>query len=390
MDFQLTEEQRQLKAMVRELAEREFAPQAAHWDETGTVDLGAIAKRLRDVGVLGMTIPEVYGGMGRPFLEFILALEELARVAYPPAFVLLSTCSGPVSIIMGLGSDDQRRRYLPPLVRGEKFCALGMTEANAGSAASDVETTARREGDSYVLDGHKLFVGGGGGSDVEYYVIFARFGGVAGPRGVGALVLEKGTPGFTFGQQIPFLGTRGIPRQELLFNDCRVPADNVLVTEGGFAKLMNHFNYERIHNATLSLGFAQGAFEVACTYVKQRKQFGRELCEFQGVQWMIADMATDLEAMRLLIYRAAANADLRGQADPLETSVAKRFASEMSTRVCDTALQLHGAYGYSKEFPLERYYRDARGIAIATGTVEIQKNMIAARVLGRKFSQRPS
>lgn len=387
MDFLLTEEQRRLKALVRDLAEKEFAPKAAGWDETGEVDLGEIAVRLRDVGLLGMTIPEEYGGSGRPFLDFILALEELARVAYPPAFVLLSTCSGPVSIIQRLGSDAQRRRWLPPLVRGETFCAVGMTEANAGSAASDVETTATLDGDAYVLDGSKLFVGGGG--HVEIYVIFARFGGVPGSRGVGALVLEKGTPGFEFGQQIPFMGTRGIPRRELLFNRCRVPKTSVLVSEGGFARLMNDFNFERIHNATLSLGFAQGAFEQACTYVKQRRQFGRELCEFQGVQWMIADMATELEAARLLIYRAAANADATGRADPLETSLAKRYASEMGIRVCDTALQLHGAYGYSKEFPLERFYRDARGIAIATGTVEIHKNNIASRVLGRKFSQRP-
>lgn len=388
MDFLLTEEQRRLKALVRDLAEREFAPKAAGWDETGEVDLGEIAVRLRDVGLLGMTIPEEYGGSGRPFLDFILALEELARVAYPPAFVLLSTCSGPVSIIQRLGSDAQRRRWLPPLVRGEMFCAVGMTEANAGSAASDVETTATLDGDAYVLDGSKLFVGGGG--HVEIYVIFARFGGVPGPRGVGALVLEKGTPGFEFGQQIPFMGTRGIPRRELLFNRCRVPKASVLVSEGGFARLMNDFNFERIHNATLSLGFAQGAFEQACAYVKQRRQFGRELCEFQGVQWMIADMATELEAARLLIYRAAANADATGRADPLETSLAKRYASETGIRVCDTALQLHGAYGYSKEFPLERFYRDARGIAIATGTVEIHKNTIASRVLGRKFSQRPA
>ncbi len=386
MDFQLTAEQRQLKAVVRELAEKEFAPKAATWDETGTADLGEIANRLRQLGVLGMTIPEEYGGMGRPFLDFILVLEELARVAYPPAFVLLSTCSGPVSIILHLASDEQRRRYLPRLVRGETFCALGMTEANAGSAASDIATTARRDGDHYVLDGHKLFVGGGGQCDL--YVIFARFGQVPGPRGVGALVVEKGTPGFTFGQQIAFMGTRGTPRQELLFSGCRVPAKNVLASEGGFARLMNEFNYERIHNATLSLGFAQGAFEAACEYVKQRKQFGRDLCEFQGVQWMIADMATELEAARLLVHRAAANADARGQADSLETSLAKRYASEMSIKVCDTALQLHGAYGYSKEFPLERIYRDARGIAIATGTVQIHKNNIAARVLGRKFSQR--
>jgi alkylation response protein AidB-like acyl-CoA dehydrogenase len=386
MDFQLSEEQRRLKALVRDLAEKEFAPKAAAWDEAGEVDLGEVAARLRDVGLLGMTIPEEYGGSGRPFLDFILALEELARVAYPPAFVLLSTCSGPVSIVMRLGSDAQRRRWLPPLVRGEMFCAVGMTEANAGSAASDVETTATLDGDAYVVDGSKLFVGGGG--HVELYVVFARFGGVPGPRGVGALVIEKGTPGFEFGQQIPFMGTRGIPRRELTFTGCRVPKDNVLVAQGGFARLMNDFNYERIHNATLSLGFAQGAFEQACGYVKQRKQFGRELCEFQGVQWMIADMATELEAARLLIYRAAANADATGVADPLETSLAKRYASETGIHVCDTALQLHGAYGYSKEFPLERFYRDARGIAIATGTVQIHKNNIAARVLNRKFSQR--
>ncbi len=386
MDFQLTVEQSQLKALVRQMAEKEFAPKAALWDERGTVDLAEIAAPLRRIGILGMTIPEQYGGMGRPFFEFILALEELARVAYPPAFVLLSTCSGPVAIILRLGSEEQRRRYLPPLVSGEKFCAMAMTEAEAGSAASDLATAARRDGDDCLLDGHKLFVGGGGQFDL--YVVFARFGGVPGPKGVGALILEKNAPGFSFGQQIPFMGTRGIPRQELLFNQCRVARENVLVTEGGFARLMNEFNYERIHNSALSLGFAQGAFDAACRYIKERRQFGRELCEFQGVQWMVADMATELEAARLLVYRAAANADARGEADALETSLAKRYASEMSLKVCDTALQLHGAYGYSKDFPLERIYRDARGIAIATGTVEIHKNLIAARVLGRRFSQR--
>ncbi len=386
MDFRLSEEQVRLKALVRGLAEREFAPQAARWDESGDVDLRAVASELRKIGILGMTIPQAYGGMAQPFLDFILALEELARVAYPPAFVLLSTCSGPVSIIMRLGSDAQRQRYLPPLTRGEKFCAVAMSEAGAGSAATDISTSARRDGDDYLLDGHKLFVGGGG--QVELYVVFARFGAVSGARGVGALVLEKDTPGFSFGQQIRFMGTHGVPRRELLFNSCRVTKDCVLVTEGGFARLMNEFNYERIHNSALSLGFAQGAFDAACRYVKERKQFGRELCEFQGVQWMIADMATELEAARMLIYRAAANADARGGADPLETSIAKKYASEMSLKVCDTALQLHGAYGYSRDFPLERIYRDARGIAIATGTVEIHKNQIASRVLGRKFSQR--
>lgn len=388
MEFQPSEEQRQLKATVRELAEREFAPHAAQWDQGAEVDLNEIAAQLGKIGVLGMTVPQEYGGLGRPFLDFILALEELAAVAYPPAFVLLSTCSGPVSILMRLGSAEQRRRYLPPLVEGASFCAVAMSEAGAGSAATDVATTARRDGDRYILDGHKLFVGGGGKFDL--YVVFARFGGVPGPRGVGALVLSKGTPGFEFGQQIPFIGTCGVPRQELLFNGCAVAADDVLVSEGGFGRLMNEFNFERIHNAALSLGFAQGAFKQACRYVTERKQFGRDLCEFQGVQWMIADMATELEAMRLLVYRAAANADSSGHADPLETSLAKRYASEMSVKICDTALQLHGAYGYSREFPLDRYWRDARGIAIATGTVEIHKNNIAARVLNRRFSQRGS
>jgi butyryl-CoA dehydrogenase len=263
--------------------------------------------------------------------------------------------------------------------------SVGMTEPEAGSALTDLNTGAVLDGDHYVVNGMKCFVTGGGEADV--YVTYVRLSEQKGAKGIGGLIIEKGTPGFSFGKQEQFMGFRGTPSCDLIFEDCHVPKENLVVRKGEFRKLMTAFNLERCGNAAMCLGIAQGALEEAMSYSQQRKQWGKEICKFQAIQFMLADMALKVEAARLLIYRATVNA-ATGLPVPLEANLAKCFANQMVREVTGRALQVHGGYGYSKDYPIERMFRDGWGWGIAGGTIEMQKITIASLLLNRRFDQR--
>ena len=385
MEFQLNEEQKMLKKMVHELAEKEFRPKVAEWEAEAEHMPREYFKKLADLGLLGLPIPVEYEGQGRTAFEGILAIEELARVSIQPAMPVFESSVGPVRVIEQFGTEEQKRKYVPPVCRGESWIAVGMTEPEAGSALTDLSTRAVLDGNHYVVNGMKRFVTGGGEADV--YVTYVRLSEQKGAKGIGGLIIEKGTPGFSFGKQEQFMGFRGAPSCDLIFEDCRVPKENLVVKEGDFRKLMTAFDLERCGNATMCLGIAQGALEEAMAYSQQRKQWGKEICEFQAIQSMLADMALRVEASRLLIYRATVNA-AAGLPVPLEANLAKCFANQMVREVTGLALQVHGGYGYSKDYPIERMLRDGWGWGVAGGTIEIQKITIASQLLNRRFDQR--
>lgn len=385
MDFQLNEEQKMLKKMVREFAERELRGKIAEWEAKGEPLPRQYVKMMAELGLLGLCLPVEYGGQGRSAFEAILAIEELARVSHLCASPVFESNVGPVKVIEQFGTEEQKRKYIPPICRGESMISVAMTEPEAGSALTDLTTRAVLDGDYYIVNGQKRFVSGGGESDV--YVVYVRLSEQKGAKGIGGLIIEKGTPGFSFGKQEQFMGLRGMPSCDLFFDNCRVPKENLVVKEGEFRKLMLAFDLERCGNATMCLGIAQGALEAAMEYSQQRKQWGKEICEFQAVQFMLAEMAMKVEAARLLIYRAVVNAGT-GLPSPLEASLAKCFANQMVREVTAMAVQIHGGYGYSKEYPVERMMRDGWGWGIAGGTIEIQKITIASQLLGRRFDQR--
>ncbi|RMF87720.1 MAG: acyl-CoA dehydrogenase [Nitrospinota bacterium] len=385
MKFILSPEQEMLRKMVRELAEKEFRPRAARWDREEAYPWENV-EPLVQAGLMGMTIPPEYGGGGKGVLETIIAAEEIARVCGVTARLVVEGNLGTVGVLVHYGSEAQKRKYLPWICQGEKP-AIAITEPEAGSAATDLQTTAELDGDHYVLNGTKCFITGAGVS--RLYLVFARFNRVPGARGIGALLVEKGTPGFSFGRRTPMMGLRGIPEGELIFTGCRVPRENLIVEPGeGFKRLMQAYNGQRCGAAAVALGIAQGAFDLAVRYTQERRQFGRELADFQGIQWMLADMAIALEAGRLLLYRAAAAAGGTLLPPALETAMAKTYIGEMAVEVTNTALQIHGGYGYSRDLPLERMVRDARMFTIGGGTAQMLRTLIASQVLGRKISQR--
>jgi butyryl-CoA dehydrogenase len=385
MEFQLNEEQKMLKKMEHELAEKEFRPKVAEWEAEAEQMPREYFKKLADLGLLGLPIPVEYEGQGRTAFEGILAIEELARVSIQPAMPVFESSVGPVRVIEQFGTEEQKRKYVPPVCRGESWIAVGMTEPEAGSALTDLSTRAVLDGDNYVVNGMKRFISGGG--EAEVYVVYVRLSEQKGAKGIGGLIIEKGTPGFSFGKQEQFMGFRGAPSCDLIFEDCRVPKENLVVKEGDFRKLMTAFDLERCGNATMCLGIAQGALEEAMAYSQQRKQWGKEICEFQAIQSMLADMALRVEASRLLIYRATVNA-AAGLPVPLEANLAKCFANQMVREVTGLALQVHGGYGYSKDYSIERMLRDGWGWGLAGGTIEIQKITIASQLLNRRFDQR--
>lgn len=385
MDFQLTEEQRIFKKMVHDFADERLAPQVEIWEKEGFVRDPKLASEYAERGLLGITLPERFGGGGLTAFDAVLAMEELARVSTIASGPVFETSFGPIRVIEQFGTEEQKERFIPPCCRGEKFMAVGMTEPGAGSALTDLTTRAVLEGDHYVVNGRKRFISGGGHS--ELYMVYVRLSEKKGHKGIGGLVIEKGAPGFSFGKQEEFMGLRGMPSCDLIFEDCVVPKENLVIPEGGFAQLMQAFDVERCGNATQSLGIAWGALEAAKKYSQERTAFGKPICEFQAVQILLADMAMKVEASRLLIYRAAVNAGM-GLPSIFESSVAKCFANEIAKEVTDMALQVFGGYGYSKEYPIERMLRDSRGWPVAGGTVQMQRINIAGAMLGRRFNQR--
>jgi alkylation response protein AidB-like acyl-CoA dehydrogenase len=378
VDFALTGEQTLLKATVRRLAEREFAPKAARWDEEERFPHENVPV-LRDAGLLGLVLPEAYGGGGGSALDLALVMEELARCCVATAFIAGQQNGFGAKAIAIYGTEAQRRHYLPAIVRGDALIAWAMSEPGAGSDLRNLACRARSDGRHYVIDGTKTFCSLGGVAHLV--VVICRFDDVAGFLGLGALIVEHGTPGFTRGADIREMGLRGTAMADLFFEGCRVPAENLLIAPGEFRKILQIMDGERTAgNPPMSLGIAQAALEAAVRYAEGRQAFGQRIAEFQGIRWMLADMAVKVEAARLLVYRAAWRAS-QGRPDPFEASVAKAFTNEMAVAVCNDALQIHGGYGYTRDFPVERMLRDARGLCIGDGTTQIQKNIIARHLI---------
>jgi alkylation response protein AidB-like acyl-CoA dehydrogenase len=380
--FPLTDEQRRLKERARHFATSVVAPHVVEMDRTNDYPW-PIVKALVQERFMGMTILPRYGGDGRSLLDAVLVVEEIAKVCGTVARIVVDANMGIVRAIQHYGSEAQRRRYLPWVLQGEKP-AIAITEPQAGSAATMLATSARRDGDSYVVDGEKRWITGAGVS--QLYLVFARFDRVPNAAGIGGLLVEATTPGLSVPNVRWMMGLRGMPEGDLVLRNCRVPADNLLVPPGdGFRRLMTAYNAQRVGAAAVALGIAQGAFELAVTYARQRHQFGRPIGEFQGLQWMLANMHIQLESARLLVYQATQNAG-EGFPDALEAATAKVSAAEAAIAVTNAALQIHGAVGYSCELPLERMLRDARMFAIGGGTVEMLRNLIGGRLVGRHAS----
>jgi alkylation response protein AidB-like acyl-CoA dehydrogenase len=387
MDFELTEEQRELRETVREFADRECAPRAAEWDRAGvvTADHEQLEKQLVSLGLYGLALPEAYGGGGQDLLTAVLCAEQLARISPLAAAGIFESNFGPVRVIEQFGSEDQKRRWIPAVCAGETEISIGMSEPDAGSALTDLRTRATLTDSGWAINGLKSWCTGGGHS--RAYLVYCRMSDERGAKGIGGVLVEKDTPGFTFGPQESYMGMRGFPSCELKFDDCVVPESNVIVPPGEFAHLMAAFNIERVGNSTMALGIATGALELAVEYAKSRTTFGRPICERSVIQQMVAEMAVRVDAARLLVYRAAANAD-RGLVEIKEASMAKVFANETAKAVTDMAMEVFGAAGYSTANPIERMLRDSRGWPIAGGTLQIQRLTIASAVFGRRFDQR--
>jgi alkylation response protein AidB-like acyl-CoA dehydrogenase len=377
MDFRLTEEQRAIRDMARAFAEREFRPNAARWDEEKHFPADAL-RAAAALGFAGIYLREDVGGAGLKRVDAALVFEELATGCISTA-AYLSIHNMACWMIDGFGNAEQRRRFLPKLASMEHFASYCLTEPGAGSDAAALKTRARRDGDHYVIDGTKAFISGGGTSDV--YVCMLRTG-EEGPRGISAIVVEKGTPGLAFGANERKLGWNSQPTTLVTFENCRVPAANRLGAEGdGFRIAMMGLDGGRLNIAACSLGGARAALEAARHYLDERSQFGRKLGAFQALQFKLADMATELDAARLMVWRGASSLDAEDPDATMHCAMAKRFATDAGFEVANAALQLHGGYGYLRDFPLERYLRDLRVHQILEGTNEIMRVVIARRLL---------
>ena len=380
MDFRPTEEQKLLRRSVREFAETEMRPHAREWDDTQHFPAELMPK-LAALGLLGIQFPEQYGGAAMSAIDYCICIEELARVDPGVALSVAAhngLCSSHISLF---GTEAQKQKYLVPLVRGEKIGAWGLTESTSGSDAAGMRTSAARAGDCWVLNGSKTFTTHGRVGDTM--VVMAVTDRAAGTKGISAFIVEKGTPGMTPGKKEDKLGMRCSDTSEVLFETCRIPADQLLGAEGqGFLNTMQVLDAGRIGIAALSVGLAQGAYEAALAYAKVRKSFGKTISSFQAIQWKLADAATRIEASRLLTYRAAYLKD-RGGRTSLESSIAKLYASETAVRVAEDCVQIHGGYGFVKDYPAEKYFRDVKLTTIGEGTSEIQRLVIARQLLSR-------
>lgn len=380
MNFELTEEQNLIRDMVRSFAETEIAPSAQIRDEEERFDRALMFDRLAELGLTGIVFPEEYGGGGADYISYAIAVEELSRVCASTGVTLSAHLSLGANPIYLFGTEEQKQKYLAPMARGEKMGALGLTEPSAGSDAGGTKTSARREEDGWVLNGSKIFITNAG--DAEIYIVLARTDKAAEKHhGMSAFIVEKGTPGFSFGKKEKKMGIRSSPTMELVFTDCRIPLDNLLGPEGGgFKVAMKTLDGGRIGIASQALGIAQGALDASVAYAKERKQFDTPIARFQGVQFQLADMATRVEAARLLVYRAAYRASA-GLPYSQEAAMAKLYASETAMQVTTQAVQIHGGYGYTRDFPIERMMRDAKITEIYEGTSEIQRLVIGAALI---------
>jgi butyryl-CoA dehydrogenase len=386
MDFRLGDEQMQLRDAARRFAQGELPKVAREIEETSAPLPREWMQRYAGLGYLGINLPAEYGGHGMSHLDAVIVLEEFAKVSPGVAFPIFESCFGPILAIAHFAPEALRKKLIPQVVAGEKIVAVSMSEPDAGSALTDLRTTATEKNNSFHLNGQKRWCSGAGHADG--YLVYCRMSDDPGAKGIGALYVEKGAQGFTFGKREQLMGFRGVPSADMFFDEVVVPQEHVVVPAGGgFRKLMEAFDLERCGNATMSLAIAQGALDYVLGYVQERRQFGKPLVDFQAVQLRLAEMAMKVEAARLLIYQAVANASA-GLPSVRESSMAKCFANEMVREVAGSALQLMGAYGYSKDYPMEQRLRDAWGWGIAGGAIDIQKTNIAATLVGRRFDQR--
>ncbi|HTS92749.1 MAG TPA: acyl-CoA dehydrogenase family protein [Stellaceae bacterium] len=381
MDFALTAEQTQFQDSVRRFAIRTLAEAAlerAHsegfpWD---------VAERMAEQGLLGITIPESDGGQGGTLMDAVIAIQEVAQVCPRSADAIQAGNFGPIRTFAEYANAEQKARFLPSLLAGKAVIAVGMSEPEAGSAVTDLKTTATRDGDGFRIDGTKVFTSNS--PEANVFLVYVRFG--PGVEGIGSVLVERGTPGFSFGRPTRFVG--GDSWQQLYFENCRIGRENLLLGPGGFKKQIRGFNAERLGNASRALAVGRLAFEIARKHATERIQFGRPLCEFQGIQWKFAEVAMELEAAQLLLYRAAVNAD-KGLPSAYETSLAKAYCNQAGFRAANEAMQVLGGLGYTEESLVEYCLRRTRGWMIAGGSVEIMKNRIAEFVFDRRFPQKP-
>ena len=378
MDFSLSKEHEMARTLFRDFAETEVKPLAHEVDETEQFPRGT-ADKMAKLGFLGIPIGKEYGGQGCDTLTYAMCVEELSRVCGTTGVIVSAHTSLCAEPIKKFGTEEQKQKFLVPLAKGEKLGAFGLTEPGAGTDAAGQQTKAELEGDEYVLNGSKIFITNGKEADI--YVIFAMTDKSKGTKGISAFIVEKGTPGFTFGTKEKKMGIRGSATYELIFTDCRIPKENLLGAIGkGFGIAMTTLDGGRIGIASQALGLAQGALDETIAYVKERKQFGRSIAKFQNTQFQIADMATKVEAARLLVYKAAIAKDTQKKCS-LEAAMAKLYAAEVAMEVTNKAVQLHGGYGYTREYPVERMMRDAKITEIYEGTSEVQRMVISGALL---------
>lgn len=377
MDFHLTDEHLLIKNTVREFAEKEIAPRAEEIDATDQFPAD-IFKRMGELGLLGIPFEEAYGGANGGYVSLLIALEEIARVSGTVAIILDAQTSLCCEPIHRFGTEAQKKKYLPGLVSGEKIGAFGLTEPGAGSDAGATRTSAVRDGDEWVLNGEKIFITNGSLADV--LVVTARTDPVKGTRGISSFIIEKGTPGFKPGRDEKKMGLKGSVTSQLFFENCRIPAANLVGKENeGFRQFLATLDAGRLAISAMAVGLAQGALDKAVAYAKERVQFGKPIAEFEAIQWMAAEMATEIEAARLMVQRAAWMRE-QGLRYTKEASMAKLFATQVSERACYKAIQIHGGYGYVRDYAVERMYRDQRLCAIGEGTNEIQRLVIARHI----------
>jgi butyryl-CoA dehydrogenase len=378
MDFSLSEEQEMLRQTVRDFAREVVKPKAAEIDETGVFPLDTIQKAA-ELGLMGVAVPDEYGGAGMDYVSYAIAIEEISRVCATTGVILSVNNSLVCDPLAKFANEEQKKRILTPLASGEKIGCLGLTEAGAGTDAAAIATTAVKDGNDFLLNGAKLFITNGGVAD--WCLATAQLDKAKKHRGMAMFAVEKGTPGFSVSKEEKKLGIHASSCAELLFEDCRVPAENLIGVEGeGFKIAMYTLDGGRIGIASQALGIAQGALDEAVPYAKTRVQFGKPIAEFQAIQWMLAEMKTKIEASRGLVYKAAWAKKHQPRCS-VESAIAKLFAARTATEVTHSAIQILGGYGYTKDFPVERFYRDARITEIYEGTNEVQKMVIAADLL---------
>ncbi len=385
MDFLLNAEQQMLQDTARRFALDELPAHAKSIEDDNIPPSRELLKRFADMGFLGINLPTKYGGAGLSHFEAVLILEELAKISVAVAFPVFEASFGPALAIAHFAPEALRQRILPAVCAGDLVVAVSMSEPQAGTALTDLKTNGKISGDKIILNGAKRWCSGGGHADA--YVVYCRLSDAPGAKGIGAVLVEKDTAGFTFGAPEYHMGWRGIASADMYFDNVEVPVDNIIVPAGGFKQLMEAFDLERCGNTTMSLACGQSAFDYALDYVQEREQFGKPIIDFQAVQLQIAQMKMKLDASRLLLYRAVTNSEAE-LPSIAESSIAKCFANEIAREVTSAAVQLMGGYGFSKSYPMEQKMRDAWGWGIAGGSIDIQKVNIAAALVGRRFNQR--